>query len=109
MRTSLFVRADIPSTVSGQIQAEGAARRDSGDNILAQQQHPQPQPTSQSPPAVSMNGNHQRVSPRSDHSNLSTTANVKKVREFLDEKDGEPLSAVEVAGLVHLLQNSVEG
>ncbi|KAM5532376.1 hypothetical protein V8D89_013970 [Ganoderma adspersum] len=98
------------ATRGQEIQAEGAARRDSGDNIfLAQQQQPQPQPTSQSPPAVSMNGNHQRVSPRSDHSNSSTTANVKKVREFLDEKDGEPLSAVEVAGLVHLLQNSVEG
>ncbi|PIL25005.1 hypothetical protein GSI_12893 [Ganoderma sinense ZZ0214-1] len=92
-----------------EIHTEGAARRDSGHNIFLAQQQTQPQPTSQSPPAVSMNGNHHHVSPRSDHSNSSTAANVKKVREFLDEKDGEPLSAVEVAGLVHLLQNSVEG
>ncbi|KAI1796609.1 hypothetical protein LXA43DRAFT_566478 [Ganoderma leucocontextum] len=100
-------------TARGQeIQTEGAARRDSGHSIFLteqQQPQPQPQPTSQSPTAGSMNGNRHRVSPRSDHSNSSTAANVKKVREFLDEKGGEALSAVEVAGLVHLLQNSVEG
>lgn len=108
MRAYLCLHADPSSTLSGQIQTEGAARRDSGHSIfLTEQQQTQPPTNSQSPPA--MNGNHQRISPRSDHSNSSTSANVKKVRDFLDEKAGGPLSAVEVAGLVHLLQKSVEG
>ena len=50
-----------------------------------------------------------RISPRSDHSNGSSAENIKKIRQFLDEKEGQSLNAVEVAGLVHLLQNSVEG
>ncbi|TBU60951.1 hypothetical protein BD310DRAFT_957311 [Dichomitus squalens] len=103
-----------------EIQTEGTTRRDSGySNSFTQQRPAQPQPqpqpqppaqpTSQSPPAVSMNGS-QRISPRSDHSSSSSIENIKKIRQFLDEKEGQgqSLNAIEVAGLVHLLQNSVE-
>ena len=55
-----------------------------------------------------MNGD-QRISPRSDDSQLSSSANLQRVQEFLNEKGGRPLNHVELAGLVHLLQNSVEG
>ena len=68
-------------------------------------QHPAPSTSqSTSPP---MNGNH-RTSPRSDDSQQAE-ANLKKVQQFLDEKGGRPLNHVELAGLVHLLQASVEG
>ncbi|KAI0819685.1 hypothetical protein BC628DRAFT_1342107 [Trametes gibbosa] len=60
----------------------------------------------QSPPQ-SANGD-QRTSPRSDESRMSSSSNLKKVQEFLDEKGGRPLNQVELAGLVSLLQNSVE-
>ncbi|KAI0675495.1 hypothetical protein C8Q78DRAFT_1101817 [Trametes maxima] len=63
-------------------------------------------PPSQSPPQT-MNGD-QRTSPRSDDSRVSSSSNLKKVQEFLDEKRGRPLNQVEFAGLVSLLQNSVE-
>lgn len=56
-------------------------------------------------PPQSANGD-QRTSPRSDE---SSSSNLKKVQEFLDEKGGRPLNQVELAGLVSLLQNSVEG
>ncbi|KAI0641916.1 hypothetical protein C8Q79DRAFT_262476 [Trametes meyenii] len=64
------------------------------------------EPPSQSPPQ-SMDGD-QRTSPRSDDSRVSSSSNLKKVQEFLDEKRGRPLNQVEFAGLVSLLQNSVE-
>ncbi len=53
-----------------------------------------------------MNGDN-RTSPRSDDSQAE--ANLKKVQQFLGEKGGRPLNHVELAGLVHLLQASVEG
>lgn len=59
-------------------------------------------------PPQSANGD-QRTSPRSDDSRVSSSSNLKKVQEFLDEKGGRPLNQIEFAGLVSLLQNSVEG
>ncbi|OJT09844.1 hypothetical protein TRAPUB_13714 [Trametes pubescens] len=58
-------------------------------------------------PPQSANGD-QRTSPRSDDSRVSSSSNLKKVQEFLDEKGGRPLNQIEFAGLVSLLQNSVE-
>ncbi|KAI0352339.1 hypothetical protein OH77DRAFT_1592171 [Trametes cingulata] len=63
-------------------------------------------PPSQSPPQTT--NEDQRTSPRSDESQTSSSANLKKVQEFLDEKGGRPLNQVEFAGLVSLLQSSVE-
>ncbi|KAI0766914.1 hypothetical protein BD413DRAFT_635148 [Trametes elegans] len=52
----------------------------------------------------------QRISPRSDESRVSSSSvSLKKVQEFLDEKGGRPLNQIEFAGLVSLLQKSVEG
>lgn len=73
-------------------------------------QQSQPQPSSsqsRSPPQSA--GGEQRTSPRSDESRVSTSVNLQKVQEFLDQKGGRPLNHVEFAGLVSLLQNSVEG
>ncbi|KAI0367029.1 hypothetical protein BV20DRAFT_1001365 [Pilatotrama ljubarskyi] len=64
------------------------------------------EPPSQSPPQST--NEDQRTSPRSDESRTSSSANLKKVQEFLDEKGGRPLNQVEFAGLVSLLQSSVE-
>ncbi|CDO73258.1 hypothetical protein BN946_scf185008.g20 [Trametes cinnabarina] len=50
----------------------------------------------------------QRTSPRSDDSAVTSSANLQKVQEFLDQKRGRPLNHIEFAGLVSLLQNSVE-
>ena len=77
------------------------------------QQQPQPptppaQSASQSPPASADNHDH-RTSPRSDDSHMSSSANLQKVQDFLHEKAGRPLNHIELAGIVHLLQNSVEG
>ncbi|KAI0793926.1 hypothetical protein C8Q74DRAFT_1404090 [Fomes fomentarius] len=69
--------------------------------------HQPPRPVSQSPPNRSINGD-QRTSPPSDDSQAASSTNLKKVQQFLDEKGGRPLNHVELAGLVHLLQNSVE-
>ncbi|KAI0331450.1 hypothetical protein GY45DRAFT_1345277 [Cubamyces sp. BRFM 1775] len=71
-----------------------------------EQQQPPPSSQSLSPPQSS--GGEQRTSPRSDESRVSTSANLQKVQEFLDQKGGRPLNHVELAGLVSLLQNSVE-
>ena len=119
-----FLSLIVCQCPSEQIQTEGTARRDSGyaDSFTQprpaqlpqppSQPQPQPQPPaqsiSQSPPSDSMHGT-RRISPRSDNSNGSSAENIKKIRQFLDEKEGQSLNAVEVAGLVHLLQNSVEG
>lgn len=65
------------------------------------------QPPAHSPPQSATSD--QRTSPRSDESRASSSSNLKKVQEFLDEKGGKPLNSVEFAGLVSLLQNSVEG
>ncbi|KAI8985550.1 hypothetical protein BD414DRAFT_57790 [Trametes punicea] len=62
---------------------------------------------SQSPPQST--SSEQRTSPRSDESHVSSSANLQKVQEFLDQKRGRPLNQVEFAGLVSLLQSSVEG
>ena len=69
---------------------------------------PPPPPASLSPPSSSVNGNH-RTSPKSDDSQMNSSANLQKVQEFLTENGGRPLNHVELAGLVHLLQSSVEG
>ncbi|OSD03070.1 hypothetical protein PYCCODRAFT_1434947 [Trametes coccinea BRFM310] len=75
-----------------------------------QQQHQQQQHTassqSRSPPQTVLSD--QRTSPRSDDSGVSSSANLQKVQEFLDQKRGRPLNHIEFAGLVSLLQNSVE-
>ncbi|RPD64373.1 hypothetical protein L226DRAFT_559572 [Lentinus tigrinus ALCF2SS1-7] len=66
---------------------------------------PPPAPTTSQSTSPPMNSDH-RTSPRSDDSQAE--ANLKKVQQFLDEKGGRPLNHVELAGLVHLLQASVE-
>ncbi|KAI9064115.1 hypothetical protein FKP32DRAFT_1591527 [Trametes sanguinea] len=70
-----------------------------------QQQHTSSS-QSRSPPQTVMSD--QRTSPRSDDSGVSSSANLQKVQEFLDQKRGRPLNHIEFAGLVSLLQNSVE-
>ena len=80
------------------------------EQAVEERVQPQPQPSSSqscSPPQLS--GGEQRTSPRSDESRVSTSVNLQKVQEFLDQKGGRPLNHVEFAGLVSLLQNSVEG
>ncbi|KAI0653407.1 hypothetical protein C8Q70DRAFT_606904 [Cubamyces menziesii] len=79
------------------------------EQAVVERVQPQPQPSSSqscSPPQLS--GGEQRTSPRSDESRVSTSVNLQKVQEFLDQKGGRPLNHVEFAGLVSLLQNSVE-
>ncbi|KAI9060081.1 hypothetical protein FKP32DRAFT_1595819 [Trametes sanguinea] len=66
-----------------------------------QQQHTSSS-QSRSPPQTVMSD--QRTSLRSDDSGVSSSANLQKMQEFLDQKRGRPLNHIEFAGLVSLLQ-----
>ncbi|KAI0693176.1 hypothetical protein C8T65DRAFT_760751 [Cerioporus squamosus] len=96
---------------AARLAARGQAARSTRPEQEQEQQKPPPQPpaptTFHSTPSPPMNSDH-RTSPRSDDSQAQAEANLKKVQQFLGEKGGRPLNHVELAGLVHLLQASVE-